>query len=101
MGVVKWRLCSATLLGIGYFLIDIVLGQYSSRREATKARPGKAVAKPLGHMFRGSIRTAGGPWDELVDDDKALVLDIFVRVKPQPQSTLPGRDDRRKVRATI
>lgn len=48
-----------------------------------------------------SLRTAGRPGDELVDDDKALILDIFVRVKPQPQSSLPGRDHRRKLVAAI
>lgn len=47
------------------------------------------------------LRTTGRPGDELVDNLEAPVLDVLVRVEPQPQLTLPGRDHGRELGATI
>ena len=42
------------------------------------------------------LRTTGRPGDELVDNLEAPVLDVLVRVEPQPQLTLMGRGERTK-----
>lgn len=74
-----------------YYLIDIVM---------SGSRGWWLTSEFLQHVLE-CLRTASRPRNELVDDDKSLILDIFVRVKPQPQSSLPGRDHRRKLVATI